>query len=143
MEQGWIGVDFDGTLAHYDGWQGTKLGEPIPAMVARVKGWVADGYEVRIVTARVSSRNEKKRLENGEDMWEADAHRAAIEEWCAQHIGVRLPVTAEKDFEMIELWDDRAVQVEKNTGKELVAHLELLLEDAYAEMDNIRESQWS
>ena len=26
----WLGVDFDGTLAKYDGWQGhTHLGEPI------------------------------------------------------------------------------------------------------------------
>ncbi len=28
---GWIGVDFDGTLATYDGWKGPSvLGEPIP-----------------------------------------------------------------------------------------------------------------
>jgi hypothetical protein len=27
---GWIGVDLDGTLAHYDGWKGIDhIGEPI------------------------------------------------------------------------------------------------------------------
>lgn len=36
-------------------------------------------------------------------------------------IGRELPVTATKDFAMIELWDDRAVQVRMNTG-EVVGH---------------------
>lgn len=116
MSSKWIGVDFDGTLAYYDRWQGTKLGEPIPAMVRRVKRWLAEGVEVRIMTARVSSRNQSMRLEKDEDMWESEAHRRAIELWCERHIGQVLPVTAEKDFEMKELWDDRAVTVEYNTG---------------------------
>lgn len=34
---GWIGVDLDATLAHYDRWTGGAIGEPIPTMVARVK----------------------------------------------------------------------------------------------------------
>ena len=38
------------------------------------------------------------------------------ERWCEEHIGARLEVTATKDFEMIELWDDRCVQVIMNTG---------------------------
>ena len=38
---GWIGVDLDGTLAHYDGWKGIEhVGPPIPAMLARVKYWL-------------------------------------------------------------------------------------------------------
>lgn len=113
----WIGVDFDGTLATYNGWQGTSLGEPIPLMVDRVKGWLAQGKEVRIMTARVSSRNQANRAEKGEGMWEARAHELAIQDWCAKHLGCRLKVTAEKDFEMTELWDDRAITVEKNTGR--------------------------
>ena len=43
----------------------------------------------------------------------------AIADWCLEHIGQALPVTCIKDFEMIELWDDRAVAVETNTGKVL------------------------
>lgn len=51
--KGWIGVDLDGTLAHYDGWKGPEhIGAPIPAMVERVKAWLAEGKEVRISTAR-------------------------------------------------------------------------------------------
>lgn len=134
LKEGWIGVDFDGTLARYDGWQGTKLGEPIRPMLDRVKKWLADGQEVRIMTARVSSRNETNRLKNGESMWEAEAHREAIQDWTFKYLGHRLEVTAEKDFEMIELWDDRAVQVEKNTGVDLLAEAEEKASDYYYEL---------
>ena len=116
----WIGVDFDGTLATYEGWQGVKAGKPIQLMVDRIKTWLADGKEVRIMTARVSSRNEQNRLRHGESLWEAEAHRKLIEDWCLEYIGQKLPVTAEKDFEMVELWDDRAVTVELNTSRCLV-----------------------
>lgn len=100
---GWIGVDLDGTLAHYEGWNGGDIGKPIPAMVARVKAWLAAGISVRIVTARVSVP--------------LVGTHAAIEAWCVEHIGVALPVTCSKDYAMIELWDDRAVQVIPNTGE--------------------------
>ena len=40
-----------------------------------------------------------------------------IKEWCLKHIGQKLEVTNVKDFGMIELWDDRAVQVIPNTGR--------------------------
>lgn len=40
-----------------------------------------------------------------------------IEEWCRKHIGEVLPVVCTKDFGMVELWDDRCVQVIPNTGK--------------------------
>lgn len=97
---GWIGVDFDGTLAKYPG------GEPVPLMVMRVKRYLRAGIEVRIVTARVSKDEEH-----------VDVQRALIESWCREHIGAVLPVTNEKDYSMIELWDDRARRVEKNTGR--------------------------
>ncbi len=99
---GWIGVDLDGTLAHYERWDDGKIGKPIKPMVDRVKRWLSEGKDVRIFTARASD------------------HKAstieAIEAWCKEHIGRELPVTNTKDFGMIELWDDRAVQVVTNTG---------------------------
>lgn len=108
MGNGWIGVDLDGTLAHYEGWVGVDhIGEPIPAMVERVKGWLAEGIKVKIFTARVSTRNSIELLEVLD----------AIDKWCRAHIGQPLEVTCEKDYGMYELWDDRAVTVEANTGK--------------------------
>lgn len=109
MGRGWIGVDLDGTLAHYDEWVGVEhIGEPVPLMVERVKGWLAEGITVKIVTARVGDRDNPQ---------EVLAARVAITKWCRLHIGKVLPITHEKDYGMYELWDDRAVTVEKNTGR--------------------------
>ena len=54
MTRGWIGVDLDGTLATHDGKRSQRIGAPIPAMVERVKMWLREGREVRIVTARAA-----------------------------------------------------------------------------------------
>lgn len=109
-QRGWIGVDLDGTLAHYDGWQGPfHIGEPIPRMVERVKQWLVEGVEVRIVTARVYCGE-------SEDPTTAEQWRELIAEWCEQNVGQRLRVTCQKDYGMVELWDDRAVQVIPNSG---------------------------
>lgn len=102
----WIGVDLDGTLAYYDGWKGIEhIGAPIPRMLARVLAWLENGSEVRILTARYSSAFP--------DREEAARH---IQDWTDYHLGERLRVTCEKDFDMVELWDDRAVGVVFNTG---------------------------
>ena len=107
---GWIGVDLDGTLAFYDGFVSpSHIGPPVPKMLERVRKWRAEEREVRILTARVSCLSE------------ADEARAAISKWCLKHLGEVLPVTCMKDYEMIELWDDRCVQVEQNTG-EIIGH---------------------
>ena len=109
-ERGWIGVDLDGTLAHYENWVGlTEIGAPVPAMVDRVKRWIENGERVKIFTARIM-------CDNPED---CDAVDKAVRAWCKEHIGVELEVTCIKDFAMIELWDDRAVAVEANTGRQL------------------------
>lgn len=101
---GWIAVDLDGTLAEYNGWRGIEhIGEPVPAMAFRVRKWLADGKDVRIFTARAG----------------VPEHIPVIERWCEKHFGVVLPVTATKDFAMIQLWDDRAIQVEPNTGRRM------------------------
>lgn len=123
--QGWVGVDLDGTLAKYDGWVGAAhVGEPVPVMLARVKKWLAEGQEVRIFTARVYPINE---CVGPDDMLgfvpvtdrdrQAVAALRAIQAWSKIHVGRVLPVTNVKDYGMIELWDDRCVQVLPNTGQ--------------------------
>lgn len=76
----------------------------MPLMVARVKAWIAEGVAVKIFTARVAFDDD-------------GSVRKQIEDWCIAHIGTVLPVTNCKDYGMIELWDDRCVQVVPNTGK--------------------------
>lgn len=110
MSNAWIGVDLDGTLAKYQGWQGiTAIGEPIPKMVNRVKEWLKEGKEVRIMTARVGPQSRS--------LDELPATIKAIEDWCLEYIGQTLLVTNQKDFGMVELWDDRCIQVIPNTGE--------------------------
>ncbi|MFA9262778.1 MAG: hypothetical protein ACEQSB_05550 [Undibacterium sp.] len=109
LHKGWIGVDLDGTLAHYDEWRGAEhIGAPISAMVERVRQWLASGIEVKIFTARVAC----------EDPAERAFVIASIEAWAEQHIGRKLLVTNTKDYSMVQLWDDRAVGVIPNTGRE-------------------------
>ena len=104
----WIGVDLDGTLAQYAGWEGpTIIGDPVPLMCVRVLRWRAEGKIVKILTARVSEP----------DLGVRAQIIYAIQEWCKEHLGEVLPITCEKDFGMTELWDDRAVQVIPNTGR--------------------------
>lgn len=55
---GWIGVDLDATLAEYHGWGDGSIGQPVELMLRRVTGWLAEGREVRIFTARVSGGSE-------------------------------------------------------------------------------------
>jgi hypothetical protein len=94
---GWIGIDFDGTLARYDRYRGeAHFGEPIEPMVRRVRAWLRDGRDVRLFTARRAS--------------------PGLRRWSAENLGRVLPVTATKDHELVALIDDRAVGAERNTG---------------------------
>ena len=101
----WIGVDLDGTLAEYTEWKGLEhIGKPIPLMKKRVLEWIEAKYTVKIVTARAS-------IAKG---------IPPVKEWLAENGFPDLEVTNQKDFNMIELWDDRAIQVITNTGKPVI-----------------------
>lgn len=106
--RGWIAVDLDGTLAHYNGWKGADhIGPPVVTMVERVRRWLDEGKDVRIFTARVAEPDPDARLRV----------ETIIRDWCRQYLGQELPVTNVKDYSMVELYDDRAVTVEQNTGR--------------------------
>lgn len=107
----WIGVDLDGTLAEYHQW-GEPIGKPIHKMLNRVYRWVEQGKKVKIFTARAST---------GESATCAGSTRAdqikQIKEWLEPLGLADLEITNVKDLWMTELWDDKAVQVEFNTGE--------------------------
>lgn len=129
MSNGWIGVDLDGTLAEYKGWKGaTVIGNPIPAMVDRVNNWLKNDIEVKIFTARVNPKSP-----------DAEAAREAIMTWCVEHLGCELDITHEKDYGMIECWDDRAISVIPNTGMpgfHSNMNITIQEEDIYNDSDN-------
>lgn len=110
----WIGVDLDGTLAQYVGWQGPgHIGPPVPAMLDRVKRWLKEGHpeygrvEVKLVTARMCNPSQVPEF------------LSAWAKWCVENGLPVLEATHAKDYAMVELWDDRAVQVEANTGRRM------------------------
>lgn len=117
---GWIGVDLDGTLAVYPPPSGSikQIGDPVPLMAERVRLWLAEGRDVRIFTARVGYCP-MLFAEVSDPQGLIAEQVQLIQDWTEKHFGVRLPVTATKDLAMAELWDDRAVQVEANTGRAL------------------------
>lgn len=128
---GWIAVDLDGTLAVYDHWRGVEhIGEPIGPMVSRVKKWLAAGMDVRIFTARVDGGEVALAMgdKNGEAHRNVENVKRYIEAWCETNLGQKIPITNRKDYGMVELWDDRAVQVECNTGRR---------------MDNLPDEHWT
>lgn len=110
---GWVGVDLDGTLASYpEGYHRspTEVGPPIPATVALVKSLLEKGVTVKIFTARASRRKGRGPLVDY-------LIKTSIGWWCYEHLGRVLEVTNEKDENMIALIDDRAVGIERNTGR--------------------------
>ena len=102
-EPPWIGIDLDGSLAYYESdYCGTGyIGDPIPMMMDRVKKWISQGIKVKIFTARASNLKDVP----------------PIQEWLARYGLGGLDVTNIKDRCCIAIYDDRAVQVEKNTGR--------------------------
>lgn len=106
----WIGVDLDGTLARWDGWVNhITIGPPVPIMLERVRKWLRQGETVKIVTARVATTN-------GFTAEQIQDTRAAIGDWCLEHLGQPLEITNAKDNGMVMLWDDRVIGVDRNTG---------------------------
>jgi hypothetical protein len=135
---GWIGIDLDGTLAHYESGDAAnnEVGEPILPMLERVK-MLMTSNEVRIFTARAYPINRhilgsmaESALNDLEDTYmeackkESDRSRVrsafrnvrAIRTWTRKHLGKQLTVTNLKDPLMKRLYDDRAVTVQQNTG---------------------------
>ena len=101
-EDGWIGVDLDGTLSQDGGWRGPEqIGDSIPEMLQRVRNWLNQGRRVKIFTARACIPQQIP----------------PIRDWLRKHGLPELEITNMKDFAMIESWDDRAVEVVPNTGR--------------------------
>jgi len=76
-------------------------------MLELVKEWLADDIKVKIFTARVSG-----------DKADSERARYYIKKWLEGECGITdMEVTCVKDYYLVELYDDRAVQVEFNTGK--------------------------
>lgn len=126
----WVGVDLDGTLAEYTEWRGTThIGKPVRAMCDLVKLLHKQGEVIKIFTARVSDAEE--------DPKKVAKVKKNIQDWCEEHLGFRPEVTDRKDYCMVALYDDRAIQVVQNSGhllEETIKDLKAYVEDAKLEL---------
>ena len=94
--------DLDGTLAEYSEWKGIEhIGKPVPKMLERVKKWIAEGKNVVIFTARLDN----------------EGAEPYIKKWLEEQGLGDLKITNVKTRDIIVFYDDRAVQVERNTGE--------------------------
>lgn len=120
--EGYYLVDMDGTFAEYHGWtKWNEFGAPIMPMVERVRAWLAEGRDVRIFTARVPLNDtEPQTCRLSGETWTGVDMKYFIAEYTQKHVGQRLRAQCWKDLNCIEIWDDRAVGVEANTGRTLV-----------------------
>lgn len=127
-ESGWIGFDLDGTLAEYTTFKGPlEIGKPVERMCALMKSLKEQGKTVKILTARVGNRG--LMLPDGVTL---DDVREAINKWCDNALGFRPEITCSKDWKLESLYDDRAIQVEKNVGitaSEIVTEMNDLAEE--------------
>lgn len=136
-KKGTIAVDLDGTLAYYEGYKGpTVIGDPIPSMLSDVKNWLSEGRKVVVFTARAMDKR--------------NIH--PIELWLESHGIGGLKITNIKTPDITIIYDDRAVQVERNTGrilgnpkliKENVKEKEIMSTKKYFEelADELREEK--
>ena len=110
--------DLDGTIAEYNGWDkadGHRIGNPIPAIIKVIKDLRAKGERCVIFSARAT----------------VPEARSYIEAYCLEHIGEILPMQNTKTLDIVQIWDDRAISVQHNTGKWLDANAETGVADAW------------
>ncbi len=95
-------MDLDGTLAKFQSWRGIgHVGKPIPDMMERVRRWRSEGIKVKIFTARAQYED----------------YLPPIRKWLKKQKLEDMEITNELDPYVLEIWDDRAIQVISNTGQ--------------------------
>ena len=109
--QHWVAMDLDGTLAYYDYWRGYKhIGKIIPKakklLLEEIENGIKNNYIVKIFSARAC----------------VPEHKQYVEQWLKDNGLPELEVTNIKDHGMRRLYDDRAIQIKRNTGEIVYEH---------------------
>ena len=126
-----VAFDLDGTLAEHGKYQGPDhIGTMIQKMKDILIEWLKQGYRVKIMTARMGHAESR------------DEARTIIQDWLEANGLPRLEVTCKKDYKMIRLYDDRAVQVIPNTGVTLEEVVKDLMTENAALKDQLSEADF-
>ncbi len=124
----WIGIDLDGTLAIHPPGDGEKIGAPVFVMVERMVRLLRADFRIKIMTARVAPPIEHTELlqtyADIQQWWHkalqqflTDSKASEEERLDLMHRANFISITHSKDLGMLALYDDRAIQVEENTGQ--------------------------
>jgi len=100
-----VAFDLDGVLALHGPREkeSGEIGKPISSMIKKLKEFLAAGYNVVVFSARLGQGDRREITRE-------------IGNWTMKHIGVRLPVTDVKSADWECFFDDKAVQVIRNSG---------------------------
>jgi hypothetical protein len=116
-----IYVDFDGTMAYYDKWEGPEVvGEPIPCMIEKIKKALKDDHEVTVYSARLTASPEY-------GIYDPKIAKNTIDIFCLENFGQKLPVTNIKG-PADEFWDDKCKRIILNTGLTMGEFLSTIIE---------------
>jgi hypothetical protein len=95
----WIGFDLDGTLSRTDNPGHFEppypIGEPFREMLDIVHALKTAGVQVKIFTARACETT----------------NVPIVQAWAKKHGLGELPVTHQKDYDLLRFYDDRAIQI--------------------------------
>jgi len=117
----WVGYDWDGVLVQDipgGKYNPRASGEPIPATWRRLEEDMRNGNRIKIFTARAASIHHHTVFDGTAEEYLACVV-SHIQEICVEQVGVELEITAEKDYLMKYFYDDRAIQMERNTGRRI------------------------
>jgi hypothetical protein len=78
----------------------SSVGRPVKAILKRIRAWREAGWEVRLITARACDPD----------------CLPEVRKWLKRRKLTDMPITNRVDRYCVEIWDDRAIQVERNTG---------------------------
>lgn len=108
-----IALDLDKTLFYHESkWGISKIGDPIPKMVERVKGWINKGHRISIFTARACP------FAFGKDRREESERQKTLIHEALEKAGLpKFDVTCMKSPSFTHFIDDRAHRVIANTGE--------------------------
>ena len=105
-----IAIDFDGTIAKYDGYKGwSDVGEPMPEALQFLRTVAKIGYPLAIFSARARDPKGKQ----------------AIEQWVKKHKldDIIELVTHEKLPDFILIVDDRAIRIEDGNYRDVLKQI--------------------
>lgn len=112
-EEPYFWCDLNGTLVFHE--KGTPvfdaegrfiIGKPVNRMVRRIRRMLSEGMKIKIMSGSVGLGGNK-----------AETAERTIKDWCKEHLGRELEVTATITPRCLGIFNDKAIPIVRNTGR--------------------------